>query len=93
MQTPEFQRALDELTREARTRPTAIMCAEAVPWRCHRSLIADALLVHGWDVQDIFDAKVVKPHELPKFAIVVNGMKIEYRGETSDHIAPTLFEP
>ena len=78
MQTPEFAAALDELMTAARERPTAIMCAEAVPWRCHRSLIADALLVRGWLVRDIFDAKIAKPHALPDFAIV-KGASIEYR--------------
>ncbi len=47
MQTPEFDAALRRLIRLARSQPTAIMCAEAVPWRCHRSLIADALVVRG----------------------------------------------
>jgi uncharacterized protein (DUF488 family) len=47
MQTPEFERSLEELIRLAKQERIAIMCAEAVPWRCHRSLIADALLVRG----------------------------------------------
>lgn len=50
MQTEEFQQALELLIELAREEPTAIMCAEAVPWRCHRSLIADALLVRGIEV-------------------------------------------
>jgi len=48
MATPEFSEGLDELTRIARMRRVAIMCAEAVPWRCHRSLIADAMSGKGW---------------------------------------------
>jgi uncharacterized protein (DUF488 family) len=46
------------------------MCAEAVPWRCHRSLIADALLVRGWEVLDIMDAAKAPPHKLTPFAHV-----------------------
>jgi len=91
MQTPSFQSALDELMRAAREQPTTIMCAEAVPWRCHRSLIADALLVRGWDVQDIFDARIAKPHKLPDFAMA-NGTMIEYRGQT-EASEPSLFGP
>lgn len=53
MGTPEFRRGLGELEKIARERITAIMCAEAVPWRCHRSMIADALIVDGWKVRDI----------------------------------------
>ena len=49
-ETPAFRRSLEELEALARERPTAIMCAEAVWWRCHRRLIADYLLVRGWDV-------------------------------------------
>jgi uncharacterized protein (DUF488 family) len=81
MQTDAFQEALDELMRVARDRHTAIMCAEAVPWRCHRSLIADALLVRGWDVRDIIDDKPAKAHKLPEF-VIVNGRQLEYRGST-----------
>ena len=50
MQTEGFARALAELQTLAAARPTAIMCAEALPWRCHRSLIADALTIRGWRV-------------------------------------------
>jgi uncharacterized protein (DUF488 family) len=52
-------------------RSTAIMCAETLPWRCHRSLIGDALLVHGFTVEDIFDDKVSKPHRMTPWAKVV----------------------
>jgi uncharacterized protein (DUF488 family) len=51
--------------------------AEAVPWRCHRSLIADALLVRGWRVTDLFDAKKASPHELTRFA-TVRAVEITY---------------
>lgn len=54
MQTPEFAAGMEELLRFAAASPTAILCAEAVPWRCHRSLVADALLVRGITVYEIF---------------------------------------
>jgi uncharacterized protein (DUF488 family) len=77
MQTPAFAQALDELMRAAREAPTTIMCAEAVPWRCHRSLIADALLVRGWEVLDIMAVNKAVPHKLTPFARV-EGTKITY---------------
>lgn len=73
MQTPEFERALNWLIGEAQNKPTAIMCAEMLPWRCHRSLIADALLVRGFDVAEIFDEHKSQPHKLTTFALVQDG--------------------
>jgi uncharacterized protein (DUF488 family) len=85
MQTAAFAEALHELTRAAARAPTAIMCAEAVPWRCHRSLIADALLVRGWQVLDIMDAAKAPPHKLTPFARV-EGTRITYpAGNLFDH--------
>src|SRR3954447_19705231 len=54
MQTPKFEEGLKELIKIARKQATVIMCAEAVPWRCHRSLIGDAMLARGWEVIDLF---------------------------------------
>ena len=85
MQTPDFEAALNDLIQAAAKQPTTIMCAEAVPWRCHRSLIADALLVRGWRVMDIFDAKKATEHELTKFA-KVEDTRITYPPEQ-----PQLF--
>ena len=68
MQTPEFDAGLQRLIELARQKRTAIMCAEAVPWRCHRSLIADALLVRGFRVEDIMSVAPPKPHLLTSFA-------------------------
>ena len=73
MQTPDFQQGLQELIDVAQRAPTAIMCAEAVPWRCHRSLIADALIVRGWTVLQILGDQKPKAHELPAWAMVENG--------------------
>ena len=68
MQTDEFLNALVELMAESRLQPTAIMCAEAVPWRCHRSLIADALVSRGWDIWHIMSPERATPHTLSSFA-------------------------
>lgn len=81
MDTPEFQQALDELTALAEEQRAAIMCAEAVPWRCHRRLIADALIVRGWTVEDILGRGQVRPHALTGFARVEEG-RITYPGGT-----------
>lgn len=77
MQTSEFDVALQELIRLARHGRTAIMCAEAVPWRCHRSLIADALLVHGIQVREIASETNTRPHTLTPWSCVV-GERITY---------------
>ncbi len=70
MQTPEFERAIEKLIAIARKRRTAIMCAESVPWRCHRSLVADALTARGVPVEHILSAAARKPHTLTSFARV-----------------------
>ncbi|HJR76684.1 MAG TPA: DUF488 domain-containing protein [Nitrospiraceae bacterium] len=70
MQTKEFPEALEELMRYAETERTAIMCAEAVPWRCHRNLISDALVVKGRQVSHITSASKVDHHRLTSFAQV-----------------------
>ncbi|MGH9686419.1 MAG: DUF488 family protein [Candidatus Acidiferrales bacterium] len=80
MQTPEFAAALDRAIELAKLRPSALMCAEAVPWRCHRSLVADALLVRGIRVEHIISAAAPKPHSLTTFARV-DGMCVTYPGE------------
>jgi len=73
MQTPAFAAAIDELIGIAGSQPTAIMCAEAVPWRCHRSLVADALLVRGVPTAEIVSATRATPHALTPFARVAGG--------------------
>jgi uncharacterized protein (DUF488 family) len=74
MQTPDFAAELTGLLELARTERVALMCAEAVPWRCHRSLIADALTAHGVAACEIASPKRLQPHRLTPFARV--------RGET-----------
>lgn len=80
MQTKEFDMSLGELIDTSHKGTVAIMCAEAVPWRCHRSLIGDALLVRGIEVQDITGRHSVHPHTLTPWA-KVKGRKITYPGE------------
>ena len=77
MQTGEFHKNLDDLTLLAANAPTVIMCAEAVPWRCHRSLIADALTARGVTVLDIMTADKSQPHALTQFA-KVDGPLVTY---------------
>jgi uncharacterized protein (DUF488 family) len=80
MDTPEFTAALDELTAPAREKRTVIMCSEAVPWRCHRRLIADALIVRGWSVKDILSPGKVENHAMTPFARV-DGLRVTYPSE------------
>jgi len=81
MDTPDFEAGLArvfELARSGSKRP-ALMCAEAVPWRCHRSLIADALVARGVEVMDALSATSARPHVLPTFARV-EGTRVVYDG-------------
>jgi uncharacterized protein (DUF488 family) len=80
MQTSEFADSLGRLMRMARNKQTAIMCAEAVPWRCHRSLIADALVAHGYRVEEIDSLKRARPHKLTPWAHV-QGHTVTYPAE------------
>jgi len=70
MQTPEFEAGLHRLLKLAGQRRSAIMCAEAVPWRCHRSLIADALTVRGVRVEHILSGKRLQVHSINSLARV-----------------------
>jgi uncharacterized protein (DUF488 family) len=70
MQTEQFRAALEMLMKAAQEAPTAIMCAEAVPWRCHRSLIADALAGRGWTVRHIMTNTKADKHRLTPFAVI-----------------------
>jgi uncharacterized protein (DUF488 family) len=80
MGTEEFRAGVSRLLELAGAKRSAIMCAESVPWRCHRSLIGDALLVRGVQVEDIMSATSSRPHELTPFA-QVSGDTITYQGE------------
>jgi uncharacterized protein (DUF488 family) len=73
METREFAEALDELVALSREETTAVMCAESVPWKCHRSLIADALVVRGIPVRHLMKAGSVTDHRLTPWAVVRAG--------------------
>ena len=72
MTTPDFRRGLDALIETAKVQPTAIMCAEALPWRCHRNLVADALVARGVTVRHILDRQIAT-HTLTPFAVLRDG--------------------
>ena len=76
MASPEFKEGLEALMKIASVRNVAIMCAEAVPWRCHRSLIADALTKKGWLVRDIMSRTSATRHHLTLFLKVKKGQLI-----------------
>ncbi len=77
MATPEFAAGLEELLGLAREAATAIACTEAVPWRCHRSLIADALTIRGVEVRHLMSPTSARPHALTPFARV-DGLAVTY---------------
>jgi uncharacterized protein (DUF488 family) len=83
MQTPEFRKHLDDLIKLATSERIAIMCAEAVPWRCHRSLIADALLARGIEVREITSVIRTRPHTLTPWGTITGG-QVTYPAEHKD---------
>lgn len=87
MQTDAFRAEIDWIMQRMCKQHVAVMCAEAVPWRCHRSLIADAVLARGGEVRDIFvkadGASEQKQHRLTPFARVLDG-SVTYPPETQD---------
>ena len=81
MQTAEFERHIEELQRLDGQGRVAIMCAEAVPWRCHRSLVADAFTARGIPVAHILSVTLAAPHKLTSFARI-EGKTVRYPAET-----------
>jgi uncharacterized protein (DUF488 family) len=79
METPNFREGIERLIALARSRCTAIMCAEAVWWRCHRSLISDYLKASGTEVIHIIDVERAEPHPFTSAARIVSG-ELSYRG-------------
>jgi len=77
METPEFEKGLARLMDVAGTRRAAVMCAEAVPWRCHRSLIGDALVARGAEVFELSSVTRAQPHRMTPFARV-EGKRVSY---------------
>jgi uncharacterized protein (DUF488 family) len=82
MQTPEFAAGIDALIAAGTGKQVAIMCAEAVPWRCHRSLVGDALTARGIAVEDIMNATRRQAHKVTPFARL-EGTRVWYPGLTS----------
>jgi uncharacterized protein (DUF488 family) len=92
MDTPEFQAALERLIARSAAETVAILCAEAVPWRCHRRLIADALVARGLTVLHIMGPGRADPHELDANARIVSGgpgVRLVYPGPADAQ--PSLF--
>ncbi|WP_141732844.1 DUF488 domain-containing protein [Oligoflexus tunisiensis] len=87
MLTPEFNQGLDELLDQAQESTVAMMCSEAVWWRCHRRLVADALLARGIEVRHILSQQPAKAHELTPMAEVVGGV-VHYREDSAGPEAP-----
>jgi len=87
MQTDEFAAALNRAIALAEKRPTALMCAEAVPWRCHRSLVSDALLARHIRVLEIIGKAAPKVHELTSFARV-RGTRVTYPADQGSLLDP-----
>ena len=78
MDSVEFRQALSAILQRAQSRVQAVMCAEAVPWRCHRNLLADALVARDVDVRHIMQPGKANPHKLHKEAQVVAGQRLIY---------------
>ena len=87
MQTPEFAENVDEVAQLAAHERCVLMCAEAVPWRCHRSLIADALTVRGVRVEDIIGPKGRKLHRLTPWAHA-DGLALTYPLQQASSVDP-----
>lgn len=90
MQTREFWNALDDLMATAQGLPAAIMCAEAVPWRCHRTLISDALVSREWTVRHILSANSLQTHTLTPFA-QLDDDRLTYPAEGPQNSTLPLF--
>jgi uncharacterized protein (DUF488 family) len=91
MDTPEFEEGLKKLLELASTARSAVMCAEAVPWRCHRSVLADALAVRSVPVEHILSTARTQPHSLTKFARVENH-RVTYPAMEGELFADTIEE-
>jgi uncharacterized protein (DUF488 family) len=86
MRSDEFADGLARLTEAAASAPTAVMCAEAAWWRCHRRLVADALVARGWEVCHIGPEGRLSRHELTEFAVVGEGGALSYPARDGDQL-------
>ena len=77
MDSPEFASEFGRAAALAQEKPSALMCAEALPWRCHRSMLADAFVARDWEALDILSINEARPHRLPDFARL-EGTRIVY---------------
>ena len=89
MQTPEFNQNVEEVVQLASSTRCALMCAESVPWRCHRSMVADALAVRGIQAEHIINRGKRRAHTLTKFA-QVDGTRIMYPPEETGDDSPGI---
>jgi polynucleotide 5'-kinase involved in rRNA processing len=89
MLSPEFQEAFQQLEEFATQVPTAVLCAELVPWRCHRLLLSDLLLAHGWTVLHLLGPGQSRPHELTAFARVHGNGTVTYPAAPSEGFSET----
>jgi len=80
METEYFKKGIDELAEITEKRKTAIMCSEAVWWKCHRSMISDYLKLHGWTVMHIMDKIKAEEHPYTQVAKIVNG-ELDYSSD------------
>lgn len=93
MATPEFEQGLAKLNEMLPSLKTAVMCAEAVPWRCHRSLIADAETARGVQVEHLMSPTSIRPHEMTSFAVVDKKTyppKVTYPAQEEEKNQPEL---
>ena len=81
METPEFEAGLARVRALSEGARAALLCAEALPWKCHRSLLADALVARGEAVEEILSAGPARPHRLPPFARVTPEGRLVYDGK------------
>lgn len=89
MASPEFAAGLAQLVDLARRQTVAIMCAEAVPWRCHRQLIADALVAQGWQVLHILGKGKLDEHRLnPRARQQPDGHLVYRAAEVQERLFP-----
>ena len=93
LDTEEFARSLEKAMRLARERRSALMCAESLPWRCHRSILADAFLARGWEVFEIVNEKDARPRKLPDFARLDGNRVVYDRTEQPDLPLPSGGDP
>jgi uncharacterized protein (DUF488 family) len=92
MQTDQFRSAVTQLLSVAAAKPTAIMCAEKLFWKCHRRLLSDYLVAQGCLVEHIMDSCLLQPHKLSDGTVVTDDLQVIYPSSAPDDNTPKLFE-